>query len=118
MRYEVEPTPADLVEAVAKAILGPRNPVPTNSVFTLEHLREHIWKNAAEHERRDAMWAAISAISEMQSRMEAASSEETVTVPRMPYREALDAYDAIATRYNYADAHMTILRQMGIVVGA
>lgn len=71
LRQEFDNAGKPMVEAVAKAILGPRNPVPNNSGFTLEYLREHRWKSATEHERRDAMWAAISAIAEMQTCMEA-----------------------------------------------
>lgn len=53
-------------EAVAKVVIGPRNPVPTNSVFSLEHLQEHRWISAREHERAEALWIADAILSLIQ----------------------------------------------------
>ena len=52
----------------------------------------------------------------VRNRVEAAkTAKDFVIVKRMTCREALGEYDAIATRQNYADAHIRILRKLGIV---
>lgn len=55
-----QPNPTDDLEAVARCIIGPRNPVPETSPFTLAELRQVAWDRASEAERRDALWAAKS----------------------------------------------------------
>ncbi len=45
-------------EKVAKCIIGPRNPVPDSSKFTLYQLRQVKWNAASESEKSDALWAA------------------------------------------------------------
>jgi hypothetical protein len=40
---------------------------------------------------------------------------DTVTIKRMSTDDALDAYHAIANRFNYADAHIKILRSLGAI---
>ncbi len=45
-------------EKVARCIVGPRNPVPDNSKFTLDQPRQVKWGAASESEKSDALWAA------------------------------------------------------------
>lgn len=51
-----------LVEAAAKAILGPHEPVPPGSRYTLEELREARWALAEDHQRKQALWSARAAV--------------------------------------------------------
>lgn len=56
------PTMDELREAMARAIIGPHNPVPENSPYTLEHLREVRWRQSTEAERKRAIWRATAAL--------------------------------------------------------
>ncbi len=59
-----------LVEQVARAIEGPRSPVPASSKFTLEHLRDVRWAQLSRQEQGERLSqarAAIAAISTIQN---------------------------------------------------
>lgn len=45
-------------ERIARCIIGPRNPVPAESRYTLTELRENRWWSVTAGERSDAFWAA------------------------------------------------------------
>lgn len=45
-------------EEIARAIIGPRNPVPLGSNHTVEELREIRWQRSTSAEHADALWAA------------------------------------------------------------
>lgn len=47
-----------LIEQVARVIIGPREPLPEGSQYSLEALRATRWYNAENAMRQDALWAA------------------------------------------------------------
>lgn len=55
-----------LILRVAKAVNGPRKPVPEGCKFTLDQLRDARWSFLSEQERTQLKQDAIAAIEEMQ----------------------------------------------------
>ena len=51
-------TDEKLIEQVARVIIGPREPVPEGSQYSLETLRVIRWDHAENSLRNDALWAA------------------------------------------------------------
>ena len=51
-------TDEELIEQVARVIIGPREPVPEGSQYSLETLRVIRWDHAENSLRNDALWAA------------------------------------------------------------
>lgn len=53
-------------EQIARCIIGPREPVPETSKFTLEQLRDVRWDYATKAERGNALWAAEAILREIE----------------------------------------------------
>lgn len=51
-------TDEELIEQVARVIIGPREPVPEGSQYSTETLRVIRWDQAENSLRNDALWAA------------------------------------------------------------
>lgn len=61
-----EGTDMNQIEKVARAIIGPHEPVPASSRYTLDELREVRWRQITSDERSMALREAKAAIAAMQ----------------------------------------------------
>ena len=62
----IEGTDMNQIEKVARAIIGPHEPVPASSRYTLDELREVRWRQITSDERSMALREAKAAIAAMQ----------------------------------------------------
>lgn len=82
--------PPEVVEAVARAIVGPWLPVPDGCQFTLDQLRDVRWRRSSTQEQRMAHTQAIATLRTLRAQGVLAGPGEVV-VPREPTKAMMDA---------------------------